>query len=251
MRVVSWNVGKRTQQQLAVLEHLDTLGADLALLQESRLHATAQQRGWQVIRAAQSPSDCVILGRGHLNLQRGQPSPVSRLGRYVAHAEWTADGRAVDVFSVHPLAHRVPATALADLPAIDVKRPSDPSVWWSDLFFHLIGQATSGRTAIIAGDWNTSDLFENSLFDRAAARGWCEALRHLHGEQQRTWFRGNDRPHGLDHVFCTSDLRDSVRAAYVDAEVADSAGEHTGRGLSDHAPVIVDLDMSASLQSVM
>ena len=45
MRVVSWNLGKRTQHEAAVLEHLDVLGAHVALLQESLVHATARQRG--------------------------------------------------------------------------------------------------------------------------------------------------------------------------------------------------------------
>lgn len=243
MRLVSWNLGKRSEHKEAVLQHLEELSADLVLLQESKLHGLAKERGWRVVSAAESPSDCVILSREKLDLRRAEPSAVSQLGRYLAHGELHHNGTVIQIFSVHPLAKVVPLEALTHLREIDVERSSDPRVWWSDLFFYLIGNAVGERGAIIGGDWNTSRLFQESLFERAAARGWVEVLPHIHGEQQRTWFRGSDRPHGLDHVFCTSDLRSAISAAHVDASVADSAGEHTGRGLSDHAPVVVDLDL--------
>jgi len=171
---------------------------------------------------------------------------VSQLGRYLAHGELHHNETVSQVFSVHPLAKVVPLRVLTHLREIDVERASDPRVWWNDLFFYLIGHAVAERSAIVGGDWNTSRLFQKGLFERAAGRGWVEVLPHIHGEQQRTWFRGSNRPHGLDHVFCTSHLRSAISAAHVDASVADSAGEHTGRGLSDHAPVVVDLDLPSS-----
>ena len=250
MRLVSWNVGKRSQHKEAVLQHLEDLKADLVLLQESqsKVHVLAKERGWRTVSAAvstpESPSDCVILAREGLDLRRAEPSAVSQLGRYLAHGELHINGTVTQVFSAHPLAKVVPLKALTHLREIDVERSSDPRVWWSDLFFYLIGHTAAERSAIIGGDWNTSRLFQESLFERTAARGWVEVLPHVHGEQQRTWFRGSDRPHGLDHVFCTSDLREAISAAHVDASVADSAGDHVGRGLSDHAPVVVDLDLA-------
>lgn len=243
MRVMSWNLGKRSRHSRAVLDHLQHLGADIALLQESRIHALAKNEGWQVVSAAESPSDCVILAKNGLDVRRAQPSAVSQLGRYLAHAELHHGESMTHIFSVHPLAEVVPLRALTHLQPIDVQRNSDPRVWWSDLFYYLIEHTIADDSAIVGGDWNTSRLFQESLFDRAAALGWVEALPAIHGEQQRTWFRGTDKPHGLDHVFCTADLKTALTGAFVDATVADSAGEHVGQGLSDHAPVIVDLDL--------
>jgi exonuclease III len=245
MRFISWNLAKRNRATQEVLDHLDELSVDVALLQESVVHDKAERAGWKVVRAAESPSDCVIMARHGIGITRAEPSAVSQLGRYVAHAELVLAERRVSLLSVHPLAQVVPERHLRHLRPIDVQRESDARVWWSDLFFFLGSAATTGRPAVMAGDWNTSRLFQESLFDRAAAAGWCEVLPHIHGEQQRTWFRGNDRPHGLDHIFCSSELTPLVRDARVDTSVADSAGDHVGRGLSDHAPVILDLDLES------
>ncbi len=63
MLIASWNLNKRTSRAVEVLDHLEGLGVDIALLQESRIHHVAEERGWTVIRAAYSPSDCVVMAR--------------------------------------------------------------------------------------------------------------------------------------------------------------------------------------------
>jgi exonuclease III len=241
LRLVSWNLAKRVSRTEAVLDYLDAVECDVALLQESRVHDPAAARGWAVVQAAESPSDCVVMARPQISIRRAEPSAVSQLGRYVAHAEIETGARRLAVMSVHPLPATVPLAQLSHLPKIDVERPSDQRLWWSDLFLYLATHAVADRPAVLGGDWNTSRLFEDALFDRAAAFGWLEVLPLLRGSQQRTWFRGNERPHGLDHFFCSPNLRSSIRAGAVDATVADSAAGHTGLALSDHAPVIMDL----------
>lgn len=55
MRSVSWNLAKRSQHGEAVLQHLDELGAELVLLQESKVHSLAKAKGWRVIRPRSRP----------------------------------------------------------------------------------------------------------------------------------------------------------------------------------------------------
>lgn len=240
-RFITWNLAKRTAVCSEVLDYLAELEVDVAILQESRIHEAAEANGWSVVRAAEQPSDCVVMVRTPIRIRRAEPSAVSQLGRYIAHAEVGIGGGSLSVMSVHPLAHTVPRSHLSHLQEIDVQRPSDPRIWWSDLFLYLITHATSGVDAIVGGDWNTSRIFGDSIFDRAAEQGWREALPTDQEQPLRTWFRRDERPHGLDHIFYSVRLRDSVHPAVIDASVADSAGDHVGRGLSDHAPVIMDL----------
>lgn len=145
MLIASWNLAKRTARGAEMLDHLEGLSVDIALLQESRIHKLAEKRGWTVIRAAYSPSDCVVMARREYILVRAAPSALSQLGRYVAHAQLRLDDRVVDLVSVHPLAKIVPVAEIAHLPIIDVQR-KDPGVWYSDLFFYLLGHASlAGR----------------------------------------------------------------------------------------------------------
>lgn len=246
VRFVSWNLAKRTSLAAAVLNHLDALDCDVALLQESRVHEAAAEAGWVVVQAAELPSDCVVMARPYIPIVRAEPSAISQLGNYIARAEINLHGQRTSLMSVHPLAATVPPTHLSHLPEIDVARPADQRVWWSDLFLYLATHASADRPAILGGDWNTSRLFEDAFFDRATASGWCEILPFLLGSQQRTWFRRDERPHGLDHFFCSKSLMSTIRAGAVDGSVADSAADHSGLGLSDHAPVAVDFGPSLS-----
>jgi hypothetical protein len=185
------------------------------------------------------------MARPGLVLARAGASALSQLGRYVAHGQLRHDDRVIDLVSVHPLAKVVPAAEIAHLPPIEVRR-RNPAVWYSDLYFYLLGHALAGGPAVVGGDWNTSRIFDDSLFDRAAAAGWLEVQPNYHdGRQIRTWYRRADRPHGLDHLFCLGPAADAIRGGRVDASVTDSTVDHQGRGLSDHALAVMDIDLAA------
>ncbi len=125
---------------------------------------------------------------------------------------------------------------------------------------HDASRSMTGDVAL-AGDWNIApldeDVFdikafaksthvtprERAAFEAFLADGWVDVTRrHVPGPEVYTYWdyyrERYERNRGmrLDFVLTNPSLTDRVRGAFIDRE------ERAGKGASDHAPVVVDLD---------
>lgn len=101
-----------------------------------------------------------------------------------------------------------------------------------------------GQRFILGGDLNSSLLFDEvngysknqALFSNLRAAGFIDLrIRHIDAEQQ-TYFKEGHRPYQLDHVYADTQTESMVKCWSVESEIAAVAR------LSDHAPVVVELD---------
>jgi exodeoxyribonuclease-3 len=131
-----------------------------------------------------------------------------------------------------------------------------------DAFLKAIeGLRSQGRSLIICGDYNTAhqeiDLarpkanekisgflrIERDWLDKLTALGYVDTFRHFNQEpgkytwwDQKTFARERNVGWRIDYFFVTRDLMPHVRAARILPEVLGS----------DHAPVLLELDLPAS-----
>ena len=133
--------------------------------------------------------------------------------------------------------------------------------WMERLFSHAETLLLEERPAVLSGDWNVvpedRDVFSVSatqhdavmqpqarqLWRRFLYQGWTDALRMLHPQEEKLytfwdytagcWQR--DLGFRLDHLLCSPEAADKLRAAGVDkwARAEEKA--------SDHAPTWIDL----------
>ena len=106
-------------------------------------------------------------------------------------------------------------------------------------FAFAVLQRLLGPRFFVGGDWNTCRQYDGGLsfFDRAREAGWITC----HGEREIPTYSGRSGvSYQLDHAFCDSKTFTSkVAASVVDNEIV--------RSLSDHAPLIVDIDTSLNV----
>jgi exonuclease III len=131
----------------------------------------------------------------------------------------------------------------ADVDIASVKTPSAGRVWPGDLLWRATrALPSSGASAVLGGDWNTSLRFDEvygprgnaEFFDRMRDSGWCDAMKKFQEAEVQTYFRAGKGPYQLDHVFLTSDLFSRLRGAEVTATTQVLAA-------SDHAPIILEV----------
>ena len=215
VRVVTWNVarssGPRRAQQL---QHLLTLGADVALLQESLSFRNLLPPGYVWFRSA-TPSGwgcAVLLGPRLTDARQGVDLKPHRPGRTVL-VEARLDGQLVSIACVHPQARRSKTAS-----------GSSSAKWVRDLEGEL-----QGRPAIVGGDWNVGPGVGDSAGFRAAieAAKWtdCCSVNQPHSATHR---HNSGSEWIIDHVFTRGfdSLPPEVR---VDTSVE----------LSDHWPLVV------------
>jgi exonuclease III len=102
---------------------------------------------------------------------------------------------------------------------------------------------------LLAGDWNMSpQLWDHNyggtrgakFFRRIAEAGWVDCYRRFHADEGRTWFRKGNRAYQFDHAFCDGQTAKTLRSCDIDSYAAEVLG------LSDHAPLVVELEMPVS-----
>jgi exonuclease III len=117
-------------------------------------------------------------------------------------------------------------------------------------------QGWRGGPALFAGDTNSgrSGIDEQTRvfnqkttawFDRIEEAGWRDAFRLVHGSRQEfTWYSpGHDNGFRLDQVFVSPQLVERVEnVSHIWAE--DDRQAHRRDAVSDHAALVVDLDLS-------
>lgn len=109
----------------------------------------------------------------------------------------------------------------------------------------ILGDANCGKHAIDEAKPSAPKFQrEHDWMVGMEARGWIDAFRHIHGNRREyTWYSHRDNGFRLDHAFCSPTLADAI----VDVQHAwgGLGADATKRtALSDHAALIIDLDLS-------
>jgi endonuclease/exonuclease/phosphatase family metal-dependent hydrolase len=228
------------------------LQPDVAILQEVRppqraygghLHLNPTRRGWGT--AVWSGEEFSSLGEVPAGDAVELERELSAVRGYVASAEIEAPTASLTVVSVHAYPARVPDEYLEELDLTDLIVAPATAVWPGDILWRLTrGLPTSGRSAILGGDWNTARLFDevygprgnHEFFVRMSETGWFEAIRKFFDTEVQTYFRPGRGAYQLDHVFLTEDLYSNLSSAeVVTTDEILSA--------SDHAPMVLTIDL--------
>lgn len=255
MRLCTWNVNSVTARLPRLTEWLDLVKPDVLCLQETKVAAFptegVEKLGYQVAAHGNGRWNGVALlskvGLTDVSLgfdgQPGFPDPEPRaIGA-------TCDG--VRVWSVY-----VPNGRTVDDPHYAYKLD-----WLAALKIALTPQIASGGPLAVCGDFNIAptdaDVWDPAAFVGAthvtpAERDALTALREIglvdvvpvpmKGPHPYTYwdYRAGAFHQNLgmriDLVYATQDLASHVSHAYVDREA------RKGKGPSDHAPIVVDLD---------
>lgn len=262
MRIISWNLhgasvpGRASnEKQMRAWEYMRELDADLILAQEASLSALPTWVGEQWTFVAGE------VGRFRKNWNWGSIIAVKRELSLVPHHEsledaWLAQlydlvlvGQVqlttgpVVVASVHTVAVSVrdwlrdyaTSLSLSDNELENLRRPhSKEAPYLNDLAFTALVRTIGDRPFVVAGDWNTCRKYRGGpeFFSRAKSHGWIEC--HEPPEEQ-TYFGKSVGGYQLDHAFVDQRTAASVIGCQIDAN-------SVVRGLSDHAPMVIDLD---------
>lgn len=261
MRIATWNVNSITARLPRVTEWLQATGTDVLCLQETKVAADKfpanafSDLGYQVAHHGQGRWNGVAV--------------VSRVGIDDVERGFSGDPGFPDVETLE--ARAIGATCggvrVWSLYVPNGRTPDDPHyayklAWFSALTAHLGGQVSAGTPLAVVGDFNVAptdaDVWDPAKFVDAthvtdaerAAFGAVTGLglhdvfpRALKGDHPFTFWDYRDgafhRGMGMriDFVLANPTLRDAVTDAYVDREA------RKGKGASDHAPVVVDLNL--------
>jgi exodeoxyribonuclease III len=262
VRLATWNVNSVTARLPRLLDWLRETSPDVVCLQETKCPADAFPEGpvraLGYIAAAHGDgrwNGVAVLSRVGLDdVVRGLPDEPGSpdLGRREARAV-AATCAGTRVWSIY-----VP----------NGRTPQDPNyaykLAWLDALRNTVASALGAAPALdlaLCGDFNVAPtdadvwdpaVFVGSTHVTAAERAGLAALRDLglidivpapqKGPHPFTYwdYRAGAFPKDLgmriDLVYATRGLANRVRSAYVDRQA------RKGKGPSDHAPVVVDLD---------
>lgn len=158
--------------------------------------------------------------------------------------------------SVHSSAGAWTQKDLHSLPALGgVPRCSvdGAELWEIEVVAHELQAVLRDRPFVMGGDLNSALAFDTHyggkenevLFANLTAAGYVD-LRPRHApEEQQTYFKARCRPYQLDHLFADADNEPRVTSWEVLTEVAAELG------LSDHAPILVTLDLEDRKRQVL
>jgi exodeoxyribonuclease-3 len=263
MRLATWNVNGLRSRLLLVLDWLSARGPDIVGFQEIKLgdeqfpHLAFESVGYRaVVHGQKAWNGVAILSR--------EPARVEQVG---LPGEEEAGARLLTA-SVGPIAFT------------NVYVPNGKSVhhadyprklaWLASLHAHVAERHDPSRPHVVCGDFNVcptaldtwdeagmrGEIFhtdaERAAIARLADLGLGDAFREVHpGERLFSWwdYRGGafHRGQGLriDLLFVTRSLH--VRSATIDREYRKKRG---GLVPSDHAPVLVEVDIHGGAEIV-
>ena len=254
MRIATWNVNSVRARLDRALAWLDSARPDLVCLQEVKCQQDAfprdafEARGYHVHVHGQKTYNGVAL------LSRDEP---------------------VDVVPIFPLADDPAARGIAatvgGIRVVDLYVPNGKEVgsesydyklrWLDGLGQWLSDQHSPDQAIILTGDFNIApddrDVYdpegwrdqvlcsvpERDRFQRLLGWGLSDALRHFtDAPAQYTWWDyrnlGFQKREGLriDHFLVSAPVLARAKAVTIDKD------ERRGKGASDHAPVLLDLE---------
>lgn len=256
MRIISWNVnGIRAAIRKGLDRFIDELDPDIVMLQEIRCLEEQLPKDWRPsadMQAIYHPAQ----RRGYSGVSTWSAGPMEEAGRGM-------DGRPDEE-------GRLLITTHGELTLINTYLPSGSSredrqrykeTWMEDFLAWLRPYSLSDRPVIIAGDlniahteddiWNpsgnrnTSGFLPNERewFTRLLASGWRDVCRERFGDGKGpySWWSNRGRARLLDRGWRIDYFLSNEAAAQhvVHAEIL----REGGLVVSDHAPVIIDIDI--------
>ncbi|MGW5331476.1 exodeoxyribonuclease III [Streptomyces bauhiniae] len=259
MRIATWNVNSITARLPRLLAWLESSGTDVLCLQEAKVAEeqfpveALRELGYEsAVHATGRWNGVAVLSRvGLEDVVKGLPGDPGYDGAPEARALSVTCGP-VRVWSVY-----VPNGREVGHPHYAYKLQ-----WLDALKTAVAGDAAGGRPFAVLGDYNIAPA-DDDVYDRAAFEGSTHvtpAERAALAALRETGLSDVvPRPLKYDHPFTYWDYRQlcfpknrgmridlvygngpftgAVKDAYVDRE------ERKGKGASDHAPVVVDLDV--------
>ncbi|MEU2731970.1 exodeoxyribonuclease III [Streptomyces griseoviridis] len=259
MRIATWNVNSITARLPRLLAWLESSGTDVLCLQEAKLaeeqfpFEALRELGYEAaVNATGQWNGVAVLSRVGLDdVVKGLPGGPAYEGVEEPRAVSATCGP-VRVWSVY-----VPNGREVDHPHYAYKLQ-----WFEALRAAVATDATGTRPFAVLGDYNVAptddDVFDVAAFEglthvtpaeRAAladlrAAGLADIvprpLKYDHPysywDYRQLAFPKN-RGMRIDLVYGNAPFADAVKDAYVDRE------ERKGKGASDHAPVVVDLEV--------
>ena len=121
-----------------------------------------------------------------------------------------------------------------------------------------IMRSWAGGPALLIGDTNSgkADLDdvtgvfwkrEHEWMEAIEARDWVDAFRHLHGEKREySWYSHKHNGYRLDQAFLNPELMPALKAMSY-AWGQDANDPERRDALSDHAAIILDLDLATTI----
>lgn len=275
VRVASWNVNSVGARLSRLHQWLDLAQPDVLCLQETKCPADAfpsdgaTQRGYQVVAHGIGRWNGVaILSRvGVADVSRGFPGQPGYAPAPNEHDPTLMDVPAIAVIEARALAAtcgplRVWSLYVPNGRSLDSPHFAYKLAWLAALRDALAPEVAAGAPLVVAGDFNIVPT-DDDVWDPGALIGCTHgteperrALANLralgledvkpralkYGTPYTYWDYRAGRFHlnqgmRIDLVYANRSAASLVRDAYVDREA------RKGKGPSDHAPVVVDLDL--------
>lgn len=258
MRVVSWNLGAAfgpyKQWHDRAWHWLAAVDADLALLQECIPPDWAREL-WTIQTLPFQFWASALVAKPELQLrplELERHSLLRRFGSYLATGQMAdEDGQPMLVASVHTRAAEAPDWVTAGHDRTALARASVGEPWSNDIAFagyqELLEMRGQDQPFLIGGDWNTARYLDQDdvpaadgaeFFARAESAGWRDITLDAGGREGRSWYgAGTPRPWQPDHVFADERTAGGLRSFGIEAYPVETLG------LSDHAPLVVELDV--------
>ncbi|MFB7498359.1 exodeoxyribonuclease III [Streptomyces sp. NPDC056161] len=259
MRIATWNVNSITARLPRLLAWLESSGTDVLCLQEAKVaedqfpRDQLRELGYEAaVNATGRWNGVAVLSRvGLADVVKGLPGDPGYEGAVEPRAISATCGP-VRVCSVY-----VPNGREVDHPHYTYKLQ-----WFEALRAAVAGDASGGRPFAVLGDYNVApadeDVYDVAAFEglthvTPAERAALAALRetglsdvvprplkydrpYTYWDYRQLAFPKN-RGMRIDLVYGNGPFTEAVKDAYVDRE------ERKGKGASDHAPVVADLDV--------
>ena len=260
VKILCWNMGAaygRWHDEPEIHERawhwIAAVDPDVAFLQEVRPPDWVADR-WKVVIGRFEFFASALLARPAASIEavamtRG--SALERFGSYLSTAELSlSDGTKLLISSVHTSAREAPAWGHPGFERAAIARTTVGDPWWNDVAFAAYRELLDGRRFILAGDWNTSRYLDEhgvanpagaEFFDRALRADWVDISLDADGREVKTWYGFETlHPHQADHAFTDAETAAMVRTFAVDPWPV------TELGLSDHAPLLFDIELDLS-----
>jgi exonuclease III len=256
VRLVTWNIrGGGGEGVARVADVLHALDADVAVLTETTAKRTPALRE-------------ALCDRGLLHVEATSP-PEREYGTMIASRSPT---KRIPL-ETGPAAHRTLLVAVEQhalsvagcympLPASGGRGSTLQADFWRWLGMML--DQRQHESMLVAGDWNTCAAVDGAGQDLPCAeqlvdmqrRGWRSAYRAINPEvRAHSWWHHTGSAFRIDDAYVSPGFRGAVRKADYVRSVGenilawDRQGAKPTTTLSDHAALVVDLDVSAQVTS--
>ena len=262
MRLVTWNINSVRLRAPLVHRLAREVAPDILCLQETKVvdelfphDALAELYPYRHVRGMKAYNGVAILSRIPFKATGGRDWCGRSDARHVSVT--FAGGVELHDFYV-PSGGDEPDPGINDKFAHKLQFLDEMAAWWRE-------RSRSRAKRILVGDFNIAPL-EHDVWshkqllnvvshtqvevDRLeqvrASHGWVDAVRHFAPDTEKlyTWWsyrardwRASNRGRRLDHVWVTPSLAQKLQAATVFADARDWPKA------SDHAPVVVDIDI--------